>query len=159
MDVSDVMDQEAQGCFWADIREEALFRRPALQDEDAGRDGVDHINVRRANGIVPIARLLERNVRIMEDEMVGIVLFELEHLRGLIPPAFDLIGPDRGGGKGLIAQQGVDVRGGGRAGNQFIRHGANDSMALVAPAKSGGRGAAGEKRNDDSIKRFHIHPI
>ena len=89
----------------------------------------------------------------------GLSCFELEHFRSLIPAALDLIGPDRSGGKRFIAEQLVDMRGGGGANNQFIRHGTNGSMTLVAPAESGGRDATGEKRNDDSIKKFHARPI
>ena len=117
MKVFDVVDKQTQSDSGSDILEERLFTRPAFQDENASGNGVDHIDVGCPDGIVPVAWFLERNIRIMEDGMVGIGRFKLEHFRSLIRPAFDLISPDGCGGKSFIAEQCVNMGGGGRPGD------------------------------------------
>ena len=89
VDVLDVMGQQAKGHARADVGEKRLGLRFALQNQDAGRNGVDDIDVGRADGIVAVFGFLERDVGVMEDEVIGVGRFELQHFLRLVVAAFD----------------------------------------------------------------------
>src|SRR5665213_3802735 len=79
--VFDIMRQQTQRNTRRNVGKHRLSFRLSPEDENARGNGMNDIVGRSANRIVPILRLLERNVREMKRKMVRVGGFELRHFR------------------------------------------------------------------------------
>src|SRR5580698_8265140 len=109
MNVLHKMDQQPKRHARADVLEDRLSFRLALQNENAGWDGVNDICLGGTDGIIAVLRFLEWDVGVMRDRVIGIGGLESEHFFCLVRPAFNSVGPDGGGGESFVSEQFVNV--------------------------------------------------
>lgn len=150
VNVADVMDEEPKRGLGWNAGGVVGGVAVAFEDGDAIPDHVDDVDVRSADGVVPVMRLLNRDVgvvigilvmgpgggrqvriRVHEGDHVGVVRVEV---------VFAVVRPGRGLFQGLIGKEGSDVREGvRRIGDQEVGDGADGFMSFVAVAEGGKR--------------------